>query len=199
MKKRILLLVGMLCSLMQMGAQRFYNLTAQDVRVDSVLPSFTCRIPLGDAYADSVYRVSIAYPEFIDMTRGDVERYQKISKAQLPPLPVVSQSIGVSRKQGMLEVRLCPLVYRDGRYQALVSFMLRVETKAVKYSARSSKALTRAGAADRYAAHSVLASGRWAKIRVPSTGIYALTEELIRKAGFGDLSKIRVYGYGGAL
>lgn len=199
MKKRILLLVGMLCSLMQMGAQRFYNLTAQDVRVDSVLPSFTCRIPLGEAYADSVYRVSIAYPEFIDMTRGDVERYRKISKAELPALPVVSQSIGVSRKQGMLEVRLCPLVYRDGRYQALVSFMLRVEAKAAKRSARSSKALTRAGAADRYAAHSVLASGRWAKIRVPSTGIYALTEELIRKAGFGDLSKIRVYGYGGAL
>lgn len=199
MKKRILLFIGMLCCLMQVSAQRFYNLTAQEVRIDSVLPSFTYQIPLDGGYADSVYTVSIAYPEFIDMTKGDIERYQKISGAELPVLPVVNQSIGVSRKQGVLEVQLCPLVYRDRRYQILVSFMLRVEAKAARRSVRKSNALTRGGTAGRYADHSVLASGRWAKIRVPSTGIYALTEELIRKAGFGNLSKVRVYGYGGAL
>ena len=51
----------------------------------------------------------------------------------------------------------------------------------------------------RYAAHSVLSSGRWAKIRIPETGIYMLSDELLRNAGFNDPSKVKVYGYGGAL
>ena len=52
---------------------------------------------------------------------------------------------------------------------------------------------------NRYASHSVLASGKWAKIRVPETGIYMLTDELLQKAGFTDPKKVKVYGYGGAL
>lgn len=34
---------------------------------------------------------------------------------------------------------------------------------------------------------------------MPSTGVYRLTESLIRQAGFSDLSKIKIYGYGGNL
>ncbi|MBP5339321.1 MAG: type IX secretion system sortase PorU [Prevotella sp.] len=51
----------------------------------------------------------------------------------------------------------------------------------------------------RYADHSVLASGKWAKIRVPQTGIYQLTDNLVQQAGFGSLESVRVYGYGGAI
>ena len=50
-----------------------------------------------------------------------------------------------------------------------------------------------------YAEHSVLRSGTWAKISVPSTGIYRLTNAVIRQAGFTDMSKVRIYGYGGNL
>ena len=52
---------------------------------------------------------------------------------------------------------------------------------------------------NRYADHSVLSYGRWAKIRIPETGIYTLSDELLRDAGFTDPSKVKVYGYGGAL
>ncbi len=51
----------------------------------------------------------------------------------------------------------------------------------------------------RYAAHSVLASGRWVKVSVPSSGIYQLTDNLLRSAGFADPTRVKVYGYGGAL
>ena len=51
----------------------------------------------------------------------------------------------------------------------------------------------------RYADHSVLAQGRWVKIRVPESGVYQLTGDLIRQAGFTDLSRVHVYGYGGAM
>ena len=54
-------------------------------------------------------------------------------------------------------------------------------------------------AAQRYADHSVLASGRWVKMRVPTTGIYQITDSLVSAAGFADASKVRVYGYGGAM
>ena len=52
---------------------------------------------------------------------------------------------------------------------------------------------------ERYAQHSVLQSGSWAKIRIAESGIYQLSAALIRKCGFSDISKVKVYGYGGAL
>ena len=56
-----------------------------------------------------------------------------------------------------------------------------------------------ARAEGRYAEHSVLREGNWAKIRVSESGFYQLTDALIKKAGFSNPSKVRVYGYGGAL
>ena len=52
---------------------------------------------------------------------------------------------------------------------------------------------------NRYADHSVLASGHWVKIRVSNSGFHMLTDEFLRKAGFADPSKVEVWGYGGAL
>ena len=177
-------------------AQEFFNLTAAQVKIDSLLPVFTWQKALGPHYADSVYTVSIEYPEFIEMSKADVRRYQDVSGVPLPELPVVTQHVGVARKQGILDVSLVPLAFRDGRYYKLVSFKLNVQATS-KSSHRSS---TRAGSGDeRYAAHSVLKEGVWAKIRVPESGIYQLTDALLRKAGFSDASKVKVYGYGGAL
>ena len=71
---------------------------------------------------------------------------------------------------------------------------------------RTTKGLTtRAGSGasstttSRYAEHSVLANGKWAKIRVPANGVYQLTNDLIRRAGFSNIDKVKIYGYGGHL
>ena len=40
------------CCLMA-NAQRFFNLTAQEVEIDSLLPVFTYAYPVGAQYADS--------------------------------------------------------------------------------------------------------------------------------------------------
>ncbi|SFB72876.1 Por secretion system C-terminal sorting domain-containing protein [Xylanibacter ruminicola] len=58
---------------------------------------------------------------------------------------------------------------------------------------------TTAKAQGRYAEHSVLREGNWAKISVAESGFYELTDELVRKAGFSDASKVKIYGYGGTL
>ena len=174
-------------------AQEYVNLTAQQLRIDSLLPVYMYQKQLGSHYADSVWHVSIEYPLFIDMSPADVKRYRQISGEPLPAWPEVSQSVEVARKQGVLEVSFVPLVYRNGKYQKMVFFKLNVTATPV-----SKTRGTRTGK-DRYADHSVLQSGTWAKISVPETGFYQLTDALIKKAGFSDPSKVKLYGYGGAL
>ena len=221
LRKHIFILLLLLASCFGANAQRFFNLASSQVKVDSVLPEFTYAIPLYDNYDDSLYTVSILYPEFIDMTRTDIANYERLSNETLPEMPVVKQQIAVSRKKAMLETYFCPLVKRDGKYQILVSFMLKVEAKAKASTTKGNETLAKgygamanindalttgnnalaknSSAAERYAANSILATGKWAKIRVPSSGVYQITESLIRKAGFSSLSKIKVYGYGGNL
>ena len=174
-------------------AQQFFNLTAEEVRVDSVLPMFTHTYPLGYGYQDSTYTVSIEYPEFIPMSTADVQRYQAITDKPLPDMPDIYQELGVSRKQGLLQVAFTPLVFRNGQYQKLVSFMLNVKAQPRPGSRRATDSN------QRYADNSVLSTGNWAKIRVPATGVYQLTSDLVRQAGFSNLDKVKVYGYGGAL
>ncbi len=205
MRKRVLLLLLLLCAVLRAGAQEFVNLTAHEVRIDSLLPVYHCNIPLGKHFADSIYTVSIDYPEFVDMSEADIRRYETISGAPLPALPEVHQYIGVSRRQGTLCVSFVPLVFRDGKYQKLVSFKIKThkaplsspegDTSVLKSREAPSGAVGGAS----FALHSVLSSGRWAKISVPETGVYQLTEQLVRRAGFSSLSKVKVYGYGGAL
>lgn len=51
--------------------------------------------------------------------------------------------------------------------------------------------------ADHYAESSRLASGKWAKVRVTETGMQFLSAANLKKFGFSDPSKVRVYGFGG--
>lgn len=180
--------------------QRFFNLTVEDIEIDSLLPQFTYAIPVGENYADSVYQLEIRYPEFIDMSKEDEARYAKICGSPLPSLPSITQQMVVEKKKGILEFSLVPLVERDGKKQFLVSFMIAMTSRPNASSSKKAKNVAKAsGAADRYASHSVLASGRWAKIRVPSDGVYQLTEALVKKAGFSNLAHVKIYGYGGNL
>lgn len=192
--------------------QRFFNLTVEDIEIDSMLPEFTYSIPLGKNYADSIYDLEIRYPDFIDMNEHDIELYNKVSGEKLPQLPEIRKRIVVDRKYGSLEFGLTPIVERDGKKQFLVSFMIALTSRPKPASpahvksmapSQSGNGLVRkvdaATPAERYAAHSKLASGTWIKIRVPNDGIYQLTDAFIRQCGFSDPSKVRIFGYGGHL
>lgn len=49
-----------------------------------------------------------------------------------------------------------------------------------------------------YASSSALSEGRWVRISVAESGMHLITTDNLRKYGFTDPSKVRVYGYGGA-
>ncbi len=197
--KYVLLVAFLFATATTANAQKFFNLTADEVKIDSVLPAFGYSFPLEGNYQDSLYTVTIVYPEYIDMPVSDIDRYKAISGKPLPAMPEVVQRLTFERKKASLDVSFCPLVYRNKKYQILVSFMLSVEAKPLKRSVRLAR--TRAGSAGstRYAAHSVLSTGTWAKISVPASGVFELTNAVIRRAGFTDMSKVKLYGYGGTL
>lgn len=195
----LLLFVSCLFARAEGKYQKFFNLTADEVKVDSVLPYFAYSMPLGGAWSDSIYTARLEYAEFIDMSDADVKRYMKISGKPLGEMPEVTVNTVVERKRGHLEVTFMPIVMRGGKHMKLVSFMLDVRSQPISRSARKAKAAAASAQGDRYASRSVLAEGRWAKIRVPQTGIYQITDALIRRAGFSDMSRVKVYGYGGAL
>ena len=228
--RNIYIVLTLLLAAVQASAQKFYNLTAKEVRVDSVMPIFTHTESLPANFRDSVYSFSIAYAEYADMPRADIEAYQRIEPNLPAAQPRLETSVVMDRKQPSLLTTFCPVVMREGRWQVLVSFMLRRSATPVRsaniisdnetgnianlktgnVAERISRlnSITRMGEAlhadavapqDRYAQHSVLRSGRWVKIRVPSTGVYQLTTELMRKAGFSNPDRVKVYGYGGNL
>ena len=194
---------------------RFFNLTAEEVRIDSVLPYFSFRHKLGENFRDTTYTVEIDYPEFIDMSPNDIMKYKLISAEMPGEMPEMETHVAVERKQGVLETGFTPIVYRNGKYQKLVSFMLRVvatpnpfkkewtlrghKIQSPNTQHQSPAIRHQSPNAQRYAENSVLATGNWAKIKVSKTGIHQLTDAVIKRAGFSNLDKVKIYGYGGAL
>lgn len=199
------------CAAIPASAQQFFHLTADELRVDTLsAPQFTHVMPLPEAWRDSVYTVRIVYPEYADMAAADVANYKRLVAEQPDAEPKVETHVTFDRKRASLLAAVNPVVFRDGRYKQLVSFMLRRESRAKADARRDAAAYgERADAkvnvwdtlptAKRYAEHSVLREGRWAKIRVAESGIYQLTSALVRQAGFTDINKVKLYGYGGNL
>ena len=164
-RKQFAAVAILLLAAIPISAQQFFNLGPRDTRIDSALPYFTHSVQLPDNYADSIYTVSIKYPEFVDLTKDEVRRLLQIGGEQLPALPQVTQHVVVERKRGKLEISFVPLVFQGKKYQRLVHFMLDIKSSPLKRSVRRRHTARHIPAAERYASNSVLAHGKWAKIR----------------------------------
>ena len=198
-KKRHIAAAAALLACTAGAAQKAYNLTADEVRTGKEPPCFVQSYPLAGNHADSVYTAEILFPEYVELPKAEAEKAWEAFGGKLPQWPEITQTIVTERKKAMLRVAFCPIIERGGKAVAIASFSI-----GVKSAPRGDKPLMakRNGEPEktsRYADHSVLAGGKWAKIRIPATGIYELTAETAKKAGFTDLSKVKVYGYGGAL
>ena len=188
--------IALFCMVSLTNAQQhFVNLSASDIRIDSMLPAYTHAFTLPGQYQDSIYHATVKYPEYIDMTPQETARYQAITNHP----PMVQQQIVVERKQAKLEVIITPIVVVNGRYKWLVSFMIDIQSSPIQRTKHKHSTTSVPSAADTYAEHSVLKQGTWAKIRVPQTGVYRISNELIQQAGFSNINNVKVYGYGGNL
>lgn len=195
MKRRIFLLGLIFCCLgICAQTENFTRLDWNVLRIDSVLPVYTEVIPLESDYTQYDYEVKVEYPQYEPLTAEEV----KVVIAQdttLQEHPIVQCSVGVSRKQGLLEINFIPVVCRNDRYFRLVSCKI-VIYKTVKPVAARAKAPHKS-ARERYARTSVLSQGRWVKIRVSDEGVYQLTRSALSAMGFSNPDNVRLYGYGG--
>ena len=185
------------------SAQDLYKLASREI--DEPKNEF---LPLSGNYKDSTYTMRILYPDYTPLKRKAARKYrQKIQRENiiLPESPTVSYDIFVDRKEAVLRASFNPIVERDGRLYEVTDYIPQwaVASRNSGVSQNAARSATRASAlttaASSYSPSSVLASGTWAKIRVSETGICRLTPDVVSQAGFSDISKVKVYGFGGAL
>lgn len=173
----------------------FLSLPAAEYAIgtDGSLPLFTTQIEAGREAG--VSGVELHYPVFAPLTKAEVERLRR-SGAKIDEEVKLHFEVGKSRRQTLVDVSFTPIVRRQGRLMRITS------CRIVPTMARPSvKAQVRAGntPATRWAARSVLAEGRWVKISVTLESIYALTPDFLRRAGFNDPARVRLYGQGGRI
>ena len=97
MKK--IFIITILLALVAIGsanAQDFINLSNEDLRIDSVLPSYSFIEDLGYDYADKTYKVELEYPRFqLFRYRSAHEIQLRIPTTRLPPKPIQPSHSGL--------------------------------------------------------------------------------------------------------
>ena len=172
---------------------QFHTVDWGAVRGDSLVPQCTHVVDLPMDYAAYSYSARIEYPEFQKMTVAEIARYSVEEKfAVLPEMPVIECHVGVQAKQAQLDVAFLPVVMRDGKYYRINSYKLVVDKQPVQRPQRAASS-----SAGRYAASSLLATGKWVRIAVEENGVHKITDSDLAKMGFTNPSKVRLYGYGG--
>lgn len=184
-----------LCAMCVFTARaQFADVQWSSLRTDSLLPHCAQVVDLPDDYAFYEYTAHVEYPEYQRMTAEEVARYSLTGKyATLPASPLVECHVGIQAKQPQLDLSFVPVVMRDGEYYRINSYKIVVD-KALR--PQRSAVATRS-TSERYAANSVLASGNWVMVSVSENGIHKITHNELKKMGFQDPAKVRLYGYGG--
>jgi len=150
------------------------------------LPYFNHRI---DYDPTSSYTATIKNPVYIPLT---LEESTLLSDNNLfGNDPEIKTNISYSKGSGFLNVSLLPFVIRGSKVLKLQSFDLEISKKAgpQKIASINNRA---------YTPTSVLAQGKFVKIRITDSGVYKLTYEDLNSMGV-DPSNVRVFGYGGGV
>lgn len=187
---RHILLLMLVTALLPVRAQGEMEIDWSVYAQDTVLPIFTHSVDLGYG-CSGTYTATIEYPELKPLSAEEIVRFQLPKKMGAPEWPDIITHKGVSAKRGQLDVSFSPVIWRDGKYWRIHSFTLKVHRETLSQKRRV------ADGAERYASHSVLAEGRWVKLRVADNGIHMLTHARLKNLGFNDPSKVRLFGYGG--
>ncbi|MCM1312481.1 MAG: type IX secretion system sortase PorU [Bacteroides sp.] len=168
-------------------------------KTDTIVPRYTETFVLGEDFRLYDYSFEMEYQESIPATKEEIKRYN-IDLNTLKKGFHADTSTGISRKKGVLNVEVYPFAWQDGKVVKLTSFKPVVK-KSIKQAASKTQLSYRiatqnnASTDSRYAEHSLLASGRWIKIKVSSAGIYELTKSKLSSLGFNNPSRVHLYGY----
>lgn len=179
-----------------MHAQKscFVDVDWTAMRQDSVRPWSGFGVRLEGNWQDSVYQAEIEYPELSRIGADDLKRWN-LQPDDIPEWPEVEISLGVSHGSATFDAGFLPIIKRDGAYYAIKSYKSVVSSRLAP--SRVSAEIT--NPQDRYTDNSALSEGKWYKIRIAESGVYKLTYSSLRSMGFSDPSRVRLFGYGGAV
>ncbi|MFZ4724783.1 MAG: type IX secretion system sortase PorU [Paludibacter sp.] len=149
------------------------------------LPYFNKRIASDKSFS---YNVILTNPVYIPVS---IEEIQVIGGNIIPKVVDIKTDILYERGSGVLDIRVLPFINQDGKIMKLQSFDLQINK--TKQAQKISSATRHS-----YASNSVLAQGRFVKIKVKENGVYKLTNSDLTSMGI-DPAKVRVFGYGGAV
>lgn len=195
--KRILYILSLsVCFCLSALADNFTEIDWSVVGCDSILPVFDSQMKLDGDYRAFAYSAEIEYPELVPVTEAEASRWNlEMFRGRIGEWPDVSAEVGSSRGEGFLDISFIPLIERGGIFLKINSFRLTVQ----KNPSQRAQSRSDVAPAERYASSSVLHSGTWYKIRVAESGVFRLTRQFLSKIGFNDPSRVRLYGYGGAV
>lgn len=149
------------------------------------LPYFNKRIACDKAFS---YQAELKNPVYISLTN---EEDVIITGNSIPTEAIVQTNILSERGSNYLDINILPFAFKAGKILKLASFDLQISKTRLPQKISSTSLHT-------YAGSSVLAQGRFVKIKVINSGIYKLTYEDLKSIGI-DPANVRIFGYGGGI
>ncbi|MDO4715644.1 MAG: type IX secretion system sortase PorU [Bacteroidales bacterium] len=178
-------------------ASDFVKFEASRYRVAIELPTLDTLIQMDNNGTPSVH---LYYPEYAALSREETRLIKK-SKQPISDKPLIQIEHGTAQRLPLVNVRITPFIKRKNTYYRLLSTKLVVSSDTTTHATSKEQLQTQRTtmAAKRYKPTSVLANGKWIKIRVPHSGIFQLTPSLLSRLGISSLNRVRIFGYGGKL
>lgn len=152
---------------------------------------YSKRIPLKN---ERILTVTIIDVQYIDVDRND---FIGVSGIDFIKQDVDLSYVNITQKKiNYGEIKFVPIVYDavTGRYQKVISYKIRIETKPEKLEALNNKT---------FGSSSVLASGDWYKIGVLKDGVFKISYQFLKNIGL-DIDNLnpndfKLYGNGGKM
>jgi len=167
------------------GTTKFITFTGARYPDENRLPYFREKIPCDSA---AWYKAELVNLKFGPISADESELIGEInfdSQISIKNSPVNEDG------KSSIEIELLPFIKKEGKILKLLSFD--VELKKVKVLQKAPATIINS-----YAQSSVLAQGKFVKIRISDSGIYKLTYEDLSSMGI-DPANVRIFGYGGGV
>lgn len=192
-KIRLLLLITFytLSALMINAQDKLTFLDWNLIATDTLCPVYSEVVPLESDYNSNDYRIILEYPTWDKLSSQELALAKRYSHC-IGDSITIDHYLSISKGQGLLNYHFVPIIKKGKEYKKLVSAKVIISPVPKPSLARKAPRST-----NRYAEHSVLASGNWKTIHITKDGIYSLSPAFLAKMGFNNPDNVHLYGYGG--
>ena len=149
---------------------------------ENQLPYYNQRFDIDPAFK---YNVSLDHISYSNLSPAEIALLP--SDLVINEEPQVSTKVLKVRGNNILELSVLPFIKKDNKIVKINTFVLNI-LKSI--SPEKATATTR----HTYADNSVLASGKFVKIKIANSGVYKLTYEDLNNMGVTP-ANVRIFGY----